>query len=642
MTNPLFRFAVLTDTHLNPEDATSSSPWRANRLANRRAAAIVGQINALRPDFVIHLGDVVHPVPGQPGFDPAVARFRAIFGQLEAPLRCLPGNHDIGDKPTDWMPAPVIAQPALELYRAALGPDRQFFDHAGCRFVLLNAMLINSGLAEEALQWEWLETALPQPGTRSFVFLHYPPFLLHPQEPEHYDNLAEPGRGRLLALLRARGVEAVFSGHVHNIFVNRADGTDFHVLPATSAVRHDYSELFPIPPPDAEHGRDNVAKLGFYMVEVFPDRHAVHWVRSWGATDEPAPTRPPRLHPRTLACPLGVDLRHDWARPITLPYTGVVDEFSRKQVRNDYLTMQMAGLGLRHLRVPLQDALDPMVAQRMAQLADFGHRFTVCSFGLPDLAGEAALAGNRPAIERVEVVLRADHIAAGAPAVAALGARLGLPVHLSRLNVSGDASHHAPGARYAHFIRTGFAAEAEGPEGLNRAYRIERAEPLWPALAQIGARGRAALVHLRLAATDPAEAMNDEAETARRVADAVLAAQAWQGRLALMLDTLMDHDRGYFPRLGLLDRRADPRAAGRVLIRLTELLAGGPSFDAAAVAVLPEARIFPHAGGQAVLWLPATPGAPLALPDGMAPPPCAIPLDDASGMPQLLLPNLPD
>ena len=368
----------------------------------------------------------------------------------------------------------------------------------------------------------------------------------------------------------------------------------------------------------------------------------MHWVRSWGATGVPAATRPPSLHPRTLACPLGVDLRHDWARPITLPYSGVVDEFSRKQVRNDYLTMQMAGMGLRHLRVPLQDVLDPMVGERMAQLAAFGHRFTVCCFGLPDAAGEAALLARTPAVERLEVVLRADAIAEAASRILALGRRLGLPVHLSRLNVSADASH---GARYAHFIRTGFAATAATAEGPDLAFRVERDEPLWPALAMIGAAGRPALVHLRLAGADPATPMDDEAETACRVADAVLAAHAWQGRMALMLDTLMDHDRGYFPRLGLLDRRADPRAAGRVLIRLTECLAEAPPFDASAVTMLPALRLFPHGGRQAALWLPASPAALPPIPDGVfASAPRIIPLDDqdAPGMPCLLLPSHPE
>jgi predicted phosphodiesterase len=624
---PRFTFAVLTDTHLNPEDATSSSPWLANRLANRRAAAIVAQINALAPDFVIHLGDVVHPVPGQPGFEPAVARYRAIFGALQAPLRCVPGNHDIGDKPTDWMPAPVIAPPALAAYRAAIGPDRDAFDHDGCRFVLLNAMLINSGLPEEAVQWRWLDSVLPPDGGRAFVCLHYPPFLFDPREPEHYDNLAEPGRARLLALLRARGVEAVFAGHVHNIFVNRDQGTDFHVLPATSAIRHDYSELFPVPPPDAEHGRDNVAKLGFHLVEVFETGHAVHWVRSWGEIDPAraaARTRRPALHPRTLAAPIGVDLRHDWARPVTLPYTGVVDEFSRKQLRNDYLTMQIQGLGLRHLRVPLQDVVDPVAAGRMAQLAGFGHRFTVFAFGLPAPEAEADIAAAAPAIERLEVVLRGDRLDEGAPAVAALARRIGLPVVLSRLSVSAEpGAHAAPGARYAHFIRTGFRASeaaerfASCPEGLaGLAFRIERAEPLWPALDAIAAAAGPlrALVHLRLAAGDPAEAADDDADTARLVAAAVLAAHLWRDRLDLVLDTLADHDRGYFPRHGLIDRRADPRAAGRVLAHLTEVLADAPGGPAGPATIDAQAIGFTWGGRRALLWLPGEAGGTLDLP----------------------------
>jgi 3',5'-cyclic AMP phosphodiesterase CpdA len=629
---PLFRFALLSDTHLNPDDETSSSPWRANRLANRRAAAIVAMINRLQPDFVLHLGDVVHPVPGQPGFLPSVARFRAIFGPLAAPIRCLPGNHDIGDKPTAWMPAPVIAPAALEAYRAALGPDRDSFDHRGCRFVLLNAMLLNSALPDEAVQWAWLETQLAERcGLRAFVFLHYPPFLLHQDEPEHYDNIAEPGRSRLLALLRRHRVEAVFSGHVHTIFMSHLAGTDFHVLPATSAVRHDYSALFDVPPPDAEHGRDNVLKLGFYLVEVFADRHEVHWVRSFGATDPveaAAACDPPLLHPRGRASLLGVELRHEWARPVSVPYSGVVDEFSRKHVRNDYLTMQLAMMGLRHLRVPLQDALEPETRGRMQQLAAFGHRFTVFLFGLPDAAAQAALAELGAAISRIEIVFVADRLAEDQVQAGAIGRALGIGCFVSRLAVS--AGHHgaqaSPG-RYAHFIRTGFAPDEAAtafaglPAGLaGLAFRVERAEPLFPALARIAEAASThalqGLVQLRLAAADPAEAVTDDAATARRVAEAVLAAHAWQGRLALHLDTLADHDRGYFPRTGLIDRRADPRAAGRVLMHLSRQLAEMGPVSADQLVVLEQARSFPYRGGRALLWLPDAADAVLGLPPG--------------------------
>ena len=77
-TSPLFTFAVVGDTHINPEDDKSSSPWQTNRLANTRLRAVVAQINVLKPDFVVHLGDMVHPVPAAPKHLLAVNRFREI------------------------------------------------------------------------------------------------------------------------------------------------------------------------------------------------------------------------------------------------------------------------------------------------------------------------------------------------------------------------------------------------------------------------------------------------------------------------------------------------------------------------------------------------------------------------------------
>ena len=59
---PLFRYAILSDTHIRPPDL-SSSPWKTNLKTNERAQHIAQAINAHHPDLVIHLGDIVHPLP---------------------------------------------------------------------------------------------------------------------------------------------------------------------------------------------------------------------------------------------------------------------------------------------------------------------------------------------------------------------------------------------------------------------------------------------------------------------------------------------------------------------------------------------------------------------------------------------------
>ena len=70
-----------------------------------RTRCVVAQLNALEPDFVIHLGDMVHPVPSQAGYAAAARRFHALFEALQMPLHLDSGNHDVGDKPIAWTPA---------------------------------------------------------------------------------------------------------------------------------------------------------------------------------------------------------------------------------------------------------------------------------------------------------------------------------------------------------------------------------------------------------------------------------------------------------------------------------------------------------------------------------------------------------
>src|SRR5690606_8870024 len=123
----LFTFAVLGDTHVNPDATSSASPWPTNVFANRRAEAVVAQINRLAPAFVVHLGDMVHPVPFTDGYDRAAEEFWRIFKRLEAPLHLVPGNHDVGDKPTPWTPAAQVSDDAIDAYQVHFGDDRYTF-----------------------------------------------------------------------------------------------------------------------------------------------------------------------------------------------------------------------------------------------------------------------------------------------------------------------------------------------------------------------------------------------------------------------------------------------------------------------------------------------------------------------------------
>ena len=66
--------------------------------------------------------------------------------------------------------------------------------------------------------------------------MHYPLYIGAPEEPGSYDNVDEPGRSWLLGLFDRYGVEAAYSGHVHNYFYNRHGETRMYTVPARGLV----------------------------------------------------------------------------------------------------------------------------------------------------------------------------------------------------------------------------------------------------------------------------------------------------------------------------------------------------------------------------------------------------------------------
>jgi metallophosphoesterase superfamily enzyme len=118
---PRFTFAVISDTHVKLEEGDPSSPYRCNQLAAGRARFVVQQLARLRPRFVVHLGDLVQAVPGFPSHQPAMAEARRLLGALTCDLHVAPGNHDIGDKPVPWAPAPTVGEPHIREFERHWG-----------------------------------------------------------------------------------------------------------------------------------------------------------------------------------------------------------------------------------------------------------------------------------------------------------------------------------------------------------------------------------------------------------------------------------------------------------------------------------------------------------------------------------------
>ena len=626
----LFTFAVVADTHTRPEEGDLSSPWAVNALANDRCRYVTAWLNHLRPAFVIHLGDVVHPVPVLPTYGAAAEAALAMFDGLDAGIRYIPGNHDVGDKPFKSMPAAVVTDEGMALYERYFGAPFQAFDHGDCRFVLINSPVLNSGLAAEVAQRDWLERELlASHGKRVFLFTHYPPYILAPDEPTNYDNIDEPQRGWLLSLIERGGVEALFAGHVHNFFYHRYGAADCYLLPATSFFRQDYAELFRIEAAP-EHGRNDAEKLGFFLVDVFRDGHVARILRTNGETLErgaemaPPAERVTTLHPRLgRPAPVGVHLRHPWTEVVTFPYNGPMDEFLRKRARNDYTLMTLWELGVRKLRVPVSDLVEPATRERMRALRGMGHAFTVFCFEPP--AGDLleCLAEHAELVDALEIVIPWQDAALAARDVPAIASAVGAPVLLAKMETS--AEKKTEGSRFSHFVSYGFRASeldlidaylaAHAPvDGF--VFRLRFDESPWESVPRIAAfaadRGHRAIVNVRLASENPAEYNRDDAAIAGRVAEALLAGFATHA-CDVFIDTYVDVDRGYFPRHGLFDRRYNPRPASFVYRHLQGWLGAfesPPVLGALHVLDWGRAGAFQSEAGAAVLRLPDSGGVP--------------------------------
>ncbi len=585
----LFTVALISDTHVNEKEDWSASPYPANAEANPRARHVFNYIRQSDAAFCVHMGDMVNPVPELPSYADAASNFHDIAGNLGRPLYLVPGNHDIGDKPVDWMPAGMVDAHNIGIYEKHFGPHFYSFDHGNAHFVVLNSSLMNSGDPAEAKQRNWVEEDLKQNADkRTFFFIHYPIFVSDPEEPGSYDNIDEPGRGWLLDLLTRYKPEALFCAHVHNFWYDVYTDTEIYVLPSTCFVRHDYSEMYRIDGGD-QFGRNDVAKLGHVTLEIFETGHVAHYHRTYGsglAKDQVAALpNYSATHVKTSALvKLGVDMRHAWAEEMNVSPSGAVDEFRRKRARNDYPVMALWEMGLRTMRVPVQDLLDAKTRRRMELMCDVGHLFHVYVYDVPDQATQDLLIRFSSLVDKLEIVLNWESRDRTLPLITALQSACGCRTLISRVNRK-DAAKKS-GGKYNHLISHGFSLdEADellefsrtAPAGNMDGFVFSIPREVDPASAVAAldrfsaASGKSAVLYVKSTSGSPWAAFMDDHANAQRIAVATLAAVSSR-TTEVILDSFCDSDRGYFVRTGLIDRRFNPRLAGKMLSHLVPML----------------------------------------------------------------------
>jgi len=198
---PLFTFVQLTDPQMGMMSANKNCDDEI-----RLYTGSVRYINQIKPSFVVITGDLVNNRMDTN----QINSFKRITSTIHKsiPVYLIPGNHDVGMKPTKL---------SLDSFLQTYSRDRFEFTYKKVQFIGINSCLINAGIQEDTVQFNWLKASLEkEPKTlRKVVFTHQPFFTKDLDEKNTYDNIEKPSRLEYLELLKENGVVTVFSGHFH-------------------------------------------------------------------------------------------------------------------------------------------------------------------------------------------------------------------------------------------------------------------------------------------------------------------------------------------------------------------------------------------------------------------------------------------
>jgi 3',5'-cyclic AMP phosphodiesterase CpdA len=265
---PEFRLTQISDPHLARRHQSLTDNF--HRLSER--------IDATRPDLVIDSGDLAFDAPTNRD-DLEFAR--EMHNALPVTCRYLAGNHDVGDNPTAVGPVPPapVTEADRQIFLSLFGEDRWHFEAAGWCFIGLNSLVMNSGLASEAEQFDWLASQLAGTnGKPVALFLHKPLYLNAPDDPELAATAIRyvpmPARSRLVEMLDTVDLRLVASGHVHQ----RRDFTWRH-------IRHVWAPSAGFVISDQRQEVIGIKEVGLVEYRFQPDSFEVRHVRAPGQID---------------------------------------------------------------------------------------------------------------------------------------------------------------------------------------------------------------------------------------------------------------------------------------------------------------------------------------------------------------------
>ena len=204
------RIVQFSDTHIS----------HLGGVGHDNTERLVDYLNEVaEPDLAVNTGDVVILDPDSA--EDRVAALR-IHERIDAPLRVIPGNHDVGECALEPWEGIGVSSQRVQDFRSEWGSDRfvLFGDAAreaeGWAFAGINSELCGSGLREENEQWAWLEEVAAEAAGRSVMLFLHKPLVIDDGSRENV-TVTAASRNRILGTFRGAGADlrVVANGHVH-------------------------------------------------------------------------------------------------------------------------------------------------------------------------------------------------------------------------------------------------------------------------------------------------------------------------------------------------------------------------------------------------------------------------------------------
>jgi UDP-2,3-diacylglucosamine pyrophosphatase LpxH len=174
--------------------------------------SIVAEIERIRPDFIINVGDLIEGyISDADSINKEWDEVLAVLDKTSLPYYLIPGNHDIWDTQSE------------SIYVKRCGKPYYSFDYKNTHFVILDNSIIESWEEIPEEQYDWVRNDLKKHRKAQNIFCFF-------HKPFWYDAIVSNATDKLHELFKEYGVDRVFSGHWHVYANTEWDGIIYTIV----------------------------------------------------------------------------------------------------------------------------------------------------------------------------------------------------------------------------------------------------------------------------------------------------------------------------------------------------------------------------------------------------------------------------